>query len=171
MQFEILKRLSPQGIAFGDENRPFNELLEKISLEFDEIKKTVLQASQEAPGALELTIDHWASYLELDPTEKDRGKKIASIFVATGGCTPRYIKSVAEKVSGKEIQIIEKEDSFDVVGIRLCKTFEMTCTSPVTKPLRKFERDETAISTIERIKHAHLDTRYYNKKRMVHAQD
>jgi uncharacterized protein YmfQ (DUF2313 family) len=169
VQFDVIKKLLPRGVAFGPEAKRLYVLLYGVSMEFDRVKSRALDVLTEVPGNLSERLDSWAKILEISGSDEEKKQGVSAKLVATGGQSPEYLLSILKKY---RVQIRLEPDRgrhrMRVIGA-LDSISEFTLRVPEIKtggrrinaPLRSWKRDEALIEGFETLKHAETEARYH----------
>ena len=170
----VFKALLPKGDIYQLES--FTSFVEKLSKEFDRARDYTDATFSQVPGQItdEKIIDAWEEFLGLSAdklSNNDRQKRIKARLSEYGGGSLSYLKTIADRASDRDIEVKNSKLPmiFEVIGIKLSPTKRITSRSAIRRPIRTFSREEEVISAVERVKHAHIDSRYYDRERTVYA--
>ena len=182
-------KLLPKGELFSEESKPLTTFVQRITKELDRVKQfidsifseTPIQLHDELEGtSLKGYLTEWEIFSgvvgddpHLTKNEVERINAVISKFSAAGGQSLQYLSYVASKAAGREVIVTNSKLplTIEVQGISIEKISSFSCKSSANQELTKYSREENIINTIENIKHAHLDSRYYDNERKVYAQD
>ncbi|MFK7825829.1 MAG: hypothetical protein AB8G05_16875 [Oligoflexales bacterium] len=172
---EIFKKFLPQGRIFDSENELIDEFIVAITKNFSVVERYICERTSEIPGNLSTHLSRWETILEVEAKgiQAERNHCVLGKLNSLGGCSLRYLREVASRLAGRRISVNDDKSclhlEFSGINLELMNTF--SCSSTCKKQLREFEREEGVICAVERVKHAHIDSRYYNKEKTVYAQD
>lgn len=185
----VMMKLLPKGEIFSEPSTPLENFIDAITKELDRVKDFMDCLFSETPMKLNEKFEgsHLKGYLTdwevfTDPVfdhedstqcEHERLKSIISALSSSGGQSPEYLSYVASRASGQKIIATSSSIplTISVIGLKIKQTSVFTCTANANEKLTQYQRDENTIKTIERIKHAHLDSRYYDKDKTIYAQN
>lgn len=172
---EIFKKFLPPGRIFDCENEQIDNFIEGITKNFSVVEQYISNRINEIPGGLSAHLSRWETILRIKAkgTQTERNNSVLGKLNSVGGCSVAYISEVATKLAGATISITDDKKPLliEISGIKLELMNTFLCSSICKQQLREFEREESVISGIETIKHAHLGSRYYDKEKTVYAQD
>ncbi|MCB9228644.1 MAG: hypothetical protein H6618_03450 [Deltaproteobacteria bacterium] len=183
---EALEKLLPQGFIWEDKG--IRELCRRISRELSAVADFAEKICSEIPGKLsgeiQLTggeslrgyLRDWMEFCGLSQqnlSPDEANSALTTRLSESGDHSLKHLSHMLQKVSGRRdirVQNSHRSMEIEVTGLNLT-VFPVTCRSSAGRPIRKFEREEHVIRALERIKHAHLESRYFDAKRTVYAQD
>ena len=178
---DAIFKLLPAGPLFSKDSEPVSAFVGNISGEFERVRTYYHERFSEIPGALKRSLTTWEQFIGLPDSCSDgvsslgeREQAVVARLSESGGQSLKYLSNVARKAAGSEsLRVVnsQKPMRIEVLGLDLRHTRQFTARSPIRKKIRDFKRDEHVICTMERVKHAHLESRYYNDERTDHAPD
>ena len=167
---DIFLSLLPKGEIYKLDS--FVKFTEKLAKEFDRAKLYIDDTFFQTPDSLtdERIIRDWEEFLSLPDDcspEQDRQKAILSRLSEYGGGSLSYLKTIASRAAGRKLVVKNSAIPmiFEVIGISIKSKKRLTSRSPIRRPIRLFSREDPVICAVERVKHAHIDSRYYDKER------
>ena len=168
MQYDVMRKLLPRGIALGQEALKVHRLVKCLSHEFDRIFNLSEKAFLEVPGHLDERLSEWERLLNIKASE-DSGKDIAARLASFGGQSHSYLLSILKKhaSSQENVELVSSRGQhyLEVKGVKIITSY-MDAVSPIDQAIEKRERNESLIEGFEMIKHAEVEARYY-----PHGQD
>lgn len=190
---DVFFKLLPKGEIFSRESKPLFLFVHKLSCEFERVKNFIEKVFFEIPGQLHDQLDipdstslkgyllDWEKFLGLPDScsnhatgSSGRQRSVVSRLAETGGQSLNYLTSVARKAAGRESLSVKNANEpmvFEVVGIDILKVHQLSCRSPSRGYIREFTREESVVCAVERVKHAHIDSRYFDLERTKYAQN
>lgn len=187
---KAMEKLLPNGFIWKDET--LNDFCKSLCREFSRVAGFIEGLAAQIPGRLQEQISirdtkqlraylkDWEEFLGLpdectqhDFTETERNQDILARLGESGGQSLASLTAVVRNAARSDDIIVRNSCrplEIEVIGLEMTP-IPITCRSAFHAPLLEVTRQEHVIHQLERVKHAHLDSRYFDKERTIYAPD